>query len=152
MEFSKLKFSVLLLLLAALVLGLNFLPQPAAAAFVTCGGSGQAQCTFQDLITVIIRVINYLISMAALVAMYYILLSGWNLIIALGDVEKIQRAKSSIRDAIVGFSIVVLAFVFVNLLVNGLFGSTTGAERKWYDPQCIYLDSSGCPLGASNLR
>jgi hypothetical protein len=141
-------------LVSLVVIGLGLLMVPALshAALVPCGQevvdpvthvATVTQCTFPDLISMIIIVINYLISVAALVAMYYILTSGFNLIIALGNAEKIQKAKTGLSNAVVGFAIIVLAFVFVNLLVNGLFGKA-GATRPWWDPQCIYLPNSSC--------
>ncbi len=122
------------------------LPFPVAAAFVPCGTKANPQqCAFKDLIALIARVINYLMATAAIVAMYYILLSAWNLITALGNEEKIKKAKTGINNAVVGFGMVVLAFVFVNLLVNGIFGKT-GATRQWWEAACVFDITQGCPL------
>lgn len=145
-----------LLLVVVLGMVIMLVPQAAGAEFVTCGktddqGNIIKQCDFEDLIVVIIRVINYLISFAALVAMYYILLAGWNLMTSVGNLDKIQKAKTGISNAVVGFGIIVLAFVFVNLLANGLLGLQGGAQRNWWDPVCIYGVGStgGCPGGIS---
>src|SRR3989338_6033179 len=86
-----------------------------------------ADCQLGHLFVLIIRTINYLISMAALVAMYFIVTAGFGMVTALGNAEKIQSSKESISHAVIGFAIVILAFVFVNLLVNGIFGNTTAA-------------------------
>lgn len=124
-----------------------------AGGFVPCGGEGEPQCNFQHLITLIIRVINYLISVAAIVAMYQILLAAWNLMTSLGNPDKIQKAKTGISNAVVGFGIVVLAFVMVNLLANGIFGKR-GTERPWWDPKCIYSigPQEECPFGISEPK
>jgi hypothetical protein len=122
-----------------------------AFQLVPCGitkdadGNITDQCKFEDLVFLIVRLINYLISFAAIVAMYHILLAGFNLVTAMGNEEKIKKSKEGITHAVVGFAIVILAFVFVNLLVNGIFGKP-GAERKWWDPACVYgiADANKC--------
>jgi len=87
----------------------------------------------------VIRLINYLISAAALVAMYQVLLAGWNLIGSMGNAEKAEAAKKGIANAVVGFVIVVMAFVFVNLLTNGIFGSGDPKHpTQWWNVNCIY--------------
>lgn len=124
--------------------------------FVPCGRSNQqtannpdAQCQFKHLVIMIIRLINYLISFAAIVAIHRIITGGWDLVSALGNPEKIENGKKTISHAVVGFGIVILAFIFVNLLANGLFGQG-GVERKWFTPECVWGigdRESGCPTG-----
>ena len=138
------------LLIAFLMLALS-VPLAASAALVPCGGGGQQPCTFQDLLALVITVINYLIGISSLVAMYHVVLAGWIMITALGNPEQIEKGKKTITEAVVGFAIVILAFMFINLLVNGIFGKV-GAERRWWDPQCIFLNQSGCPLGAGDVK
>lgn len=120
-----------------MVLVLSGLPFSAHAALVTCGGAEQKQCDFEDLVGLIVRLVNYLITMAAIVAMHRVLTVGFDLATSLGNPEKIKKSKQGLTQAVVGFAIIVLAFTFVNLLVNGLFGKP-GAPRKWWDPKCIY--------------
>lgn len=146
------KQAVIILIICATVA--IMLPLSASAAFslVPCGRSDQRgtvheNCTLQHLIILIIRVINYLISMAGMIAIYFVLNAGFGMVFALGNAEKIQTNKEAIRDAVVGMAIVFLAFVFINLLVNGIFG-TSSAGRKWWDPKCLYditLNNADCP-------
>ena len=121
-------------------------PLTTQAAFVTCGGDGDP-CTFGDLVTMVVRIINYLMAFAGVVAMYYVLVSGFWLITALGNPERIEKAKNGLSNAIVGFAMVALSFVFVNLVVNGILGS--GGTRNWYDPNCLQnlTSTPGCALG-----
>lgn len=150
---SDLRFPkrVIVTVMVLITASATLLPLPALAfSLVPCGGTGQDPCQFKHLVFLIIRVINYLISVAAVVAMYYILLNGFNLMTSLGNPEKIKKGKVGIANAVVGFGIVVLAFVFVNLLANGIFGKgPTAAQRSWWDPKCIYGigERGDCPLG-----
>ncbi len=110
-----------------------------------------AQCQFRHLVILITRLINYLITVAAIVAMYQVLLAAWNLITSVGNAEKIEKAKKGISNAIVGFGLIVFAFVAVNLLVNGLFGKGGTPEREWWRLECIYdPGKAGCPFNPSN--
>ena len=97
-----------------------------------------ADCQLGHLFVLIIRTINYLISMAALVAMYFIVTAGFGMVTALGNAEKIQSSKESISHAVIGFAIIMMAFVFVNLLINGILGDTTKGTRQWWEPGCLY--------------
>jgi len=108
-----------------------------AFQLVPCGTSTTQPCTFIHLVTLLIRMINYLISVAAIIAMYQVLSSGFAMVTALGDPEKIQGAKTGISNAIVGLLMIIMAFVFVNLLVNYIF-SRSGGMRRWWDPDCVF--------------
>jgi|SRR3989338_64962 len=119
----------------------------AFAGFVRCGGAGD-QCDFSDFVVMIVRIINYLMAFAGVVAMYYVLVSAFLLITALGNPERIEKAKNGLSNAVVGFAMVALSFVFVNLVVNGILGS--GGTRPWYSPGCLnnLIDNPDCPLGS----
>lgn len=133
-----------LILISALIM---ILPLPASAfSLVPCGSSEYPEpCQLRHLVILVIRLINYLISVAAIVAMYQILFSGWTAITAMGNTEKIEKAKATISNAVVGFAMIVLAFVLVNLLVNVILGDKD-APREWWRPECIYSINPECPL------
>lgn len=154
---TKLAAIFLLVLITILLL-----PAPTQAfSLVNCGRSpsegrapgeepGTEPCDLQHLIGLIMRMINYLISVAGAVAIYEILSAGFDMVFALGNAEKIQHSKEKIAQAVVGFAIVILAFVFVNLIVNYILGDPN-SPRKWWDPKCIYDITSPtvndeCPL------
>lgn len=148
------KLLAIFLLVAFLIL---VIPVPAAGfQLVPCGVSVDSQhpegspetkpCTFQHLVILIVRVLNYLITVAAIVAMYMILLASWNLITSVGNSEKIEKAKSGISQALVGLAIIALSFVFVNLLVNGIFSRPSADTRRWWNVDCIYnIKAVNCP-------
>lgn len=141
---KKSLYKILPLILVAVFISA---PLTTHAAFVTCGGDGDP-CTFGDLVIMIVRIINYLMAFAGVVAMYYVLVSGFFLITALGNPERIEKAKNGLSNAVVGFAMVALSFVFVNLVVNGILGS--GGTRPWYSPGCLnnLIDNPDCPLGS----
>ena len=134
-------------------------PLPAQAfSLVPCGrdedDSGaidpEEQCDLWDLFTTISRMINYLVSVAGVVAVFYVINAGFGLVFALGNPEKIQSNKTAIANAVVGLGLVVLSFVFINLLVNGIFGKSPSA-RQWWNTECLFsFNQAGCPLNQPN--
>jgi uncharacterized membrane protein len=119
------------LFLAAVVMAVIITPTAVAAAsvpnsgftLVPCGGANQQPCTFDDLLRTVVRIINYLLAVAGMVAAYYIVMAGWNMMSALGNPEKITAAKQGLTNAVIGFVLVFLAFAFVNLAL-GIMGVT----------------------------
>ena len=113
---------------------------------VPCGSENldKKRCEFTDIITLIVRVINLLLAASAVVAMWYIFLSAWEMTISLGNPEKIMAAKTGFEKALVGFSIVLLSFAFINLLVIGIFGLEE-CEGWWKKPQILW-SSRNCFL------
>lgn len=112
---------------AVLMLSLIFVGQFAHAAFVTCGGrnadgSMQPACEISDLIYLVIRVINYLFGFAGLVAMGFIVWAGYGMVTAGGNEEKIAGSKTALSHAIIGFFLVLLAFLLIDAIVALLGG------------------------------
>ena len=133
---------ILVLIIVSLVVPANILAQTNSGfVLVPCGQRGKAPCKFSDLIFLIVNIVNYLLAASAIVAMYYILLSSFNMAISLGNPEKIMAAKTGLEKAIVGFAIILLSFVFINLLVTGIF-QVNCPEPWWQDPSLLFKPGS----------
>lgn len=95
-----------------------------AAGLVPCGGDApETPCTVQDVFYLIARVTNWLILMAGVYAVYQIVNSGFWLVASAGEEEAITKRKNGLSNAIVGFFIVMGAFMFMNTAVNFLLMS-----------------------------
>ncbi len=106
-------FSIIILLLA----------QPVSAAIVNCGLSGTTTpCTLPHLVELVARLINTLIGLSWLVAVFFVFWSGYNMATAYGNQEKLTTAKSSFKDAIIGFFLIMVAFLLVNFVAVVLGG------------------------------
>ena len=92
----------------------------AAGGLVGCTDN----CQLGDLVLVVIRLINFLLSLAGFVAMIFIVWAGWNMIQTRGNEEKIATAKATFSDAIIGFFLVLVAFVLVDAIIGILGGFT----------------------------
>ncbi len=89
-----------------------------SAGLVQCGGPGEAVCKVSDLFIIIARLTTWLIRLAGVYAIYKIVGAGFNLVTALGEEEKITKAKEGISNAVVGFVLVMMAYMFVSFMLN----------------------------------
>lgn len=140
----KTKFTPLLLGLAALTIlvgvfilsttySVEVLAQtqqdtPSGTDFVICGDTVDNPCKIDHLFLVVVMIINYLIAMAGLVALLFILIAGVQMTMSRGEALLIE-AKKRLSGAIIGLVLVALAFVLVNSLFTGSFklGVTDGS-------------------------
>jgi hypothetical protein len=108
--------------LVCLLLGLtvaNF----ASAQLVNCGGQGQTECQIIDLVHLIERIINFLLAWAWLVSLFYIMWAAYNMLGSGGNTEKLEGAKSTLSHAIIGFFLIMAAYLLINWVVSLLTGN-----------------------------
>ncbi|MBU6447785.1 hypothetical protein KGQ24_03020 [Patescibacteria group bacterium] len=124
----------------ALLLVLNlFAFSPAIAA--DCGTSGRLTpdlntglCVPSSTLTgpntvndLIIKIINVLLSVAAIIAVLFIIIGGFRYITSAGNEEQAEKGRGTLVNAIIGLVIIILAYVIVGIVNNtfaqrGLFG------------------------------
>jgi hypothetical protein len=117
---SKLKILGTLIIVVLLLADITY----AAGGLVRCGNPGMTACTIPDLFRVIINIINYLLGLAGFVAMIFIVWSGWNMVSAAGNEEKITHAKESLSNSIIGLFLVLIMYVLLNGIIVILSGYT----------------------------
>lgn len=124
MPILKQKKLLLITVLSATVLcSLPLLAQ--ARGLVPCGGYQQdgtrePACTVKDAFVLIAKVTNWLIAVAGMYAVYELISGGFWLIISVGNEEAITKEKGRITSAVIGFIMVLMAFMFINTTVNFL--------------------------------
>ena len=69
---------------------------------------------------VIMHAINWVIGVAGIVCVIYIVVGGVGYMTSAGDVGKLQRAKNTILYAIIGLIIVALSFAITNFVISRL--------------------------------
>jgi hypothetical protein len=107
-------------LLVALVL---FSISPIAhAALVNCGGPGQAECGLRDLIFTVERIVNFLLSWAWLISILFILYAAQQMILSGGNQENLSKGKETLKNALLGFFLIMIAFVLINFVINIVTG------------------------------
>lgn len=76
--------------------------------------------TFGSLATVVVQ---FLISLAGVASIIFIIIGGIKIVTASGDEKKLASAQSTILYAIIGLVVTILALVMVNI-VQKFFGSS----------------------------
>lgn len=90
-----------------------------AAGLVPCKGLG---CTVDDLFKMFIRIYNFLLGAAALVAMLFVIVGGIRMFFLAASESELENAKHTVKYAIVGFVIIACAYLIVNTLIFVLGG------------------------------
>jgi hypothetical protein len=120
---------------AAVLLGLFLFANFASAALVTCGGPTTPECKITDIILLIVRIINFLLEWAWLISLFMILWSAFTLLGSSGNEEAVTAGKDTLKQAIIGFFLIMIAYLLINWLVSALTGNCE-AVRGPDDPPC----------------
>ncbi len=111
-------------------------------SLIPCGGyttASTAPCTVNDIFYLVARVTNWLISFGALYAVIHIIVSGFKFVLSQGNEEAAKKAREGIVNAVLGFALVLMAFLVVNTVVTKLVPSK--CPIKLNDP-ATYLSCS----------
>jgi len=103
-------FAVVIVLTPAVALAQGLGPVTAPAG--TQAGS--------DLPAAVLNVVNFLLILAALAAMVFLLIGGIRYIFSQGDEDQAAQAKNTILYAIIGLIVIGLAAVVVNFIVSAV--------------------------------
>lgn len=95
----------------------------------TCG-----TCEFVELINNIIR---FIITFATIAATLLIMYSGFRLVISGGNVAAKKSAKDTLTNVIVGYIILLAAFLIVNTFLGVLLPGNSGV-LGWQQIECLY--------------
>lgn len=128
-----------------------------ASGLVPCGGpSDDHACSVLDLFYMVARVTNWLILMAGVYAVYQFVNAGFWLVASAGNDENIAKWRKALSNAVVGFFIVMGAYMFMNTAVNMILMSKCAINfqspwtylevsdySKCTNPSNTFLNSSG---------
>ena len=94
-------------------------------------------CKWEDLIQLANNIISFAIRLAAFVLVLVILIAGWGLITSRGNPQALTDARAKLFKAILGFAIVVCAWLIVNTVMNTLL------DEKFQNDDIINLLEDG---------
>ena len=105
------------------------------AALVPCGpgSGGPEQCTFCHLFKLGENVFTFAIFNIALpIAVIFVIYGGFKIMTAGSSPEKVSEGRKIIQSAAIGILIVLLAWLFVDTILNILAGQEL---KEWWNPQ-----------------
>lgn len=76
-----------------------------------------------DLPSVILRIINYVLTIVGVVALAYLVYGGFMYITSAGNEDKIEEAKGILVNAVVGIVVIAVAAALVNFVIRGVGGA-----------------------------
>jgi len=126
-QIKKINFLKVIEVILAVVL----VTAPMAASALQIGNGCQsfaglncnaANGTLTGLIT---TVINWMLALAGLIAVLFLIIGGFWYITSAGNEETAEKGKNTAINAIIGIVIIVLSYVIVNVVAN-LVSSTGG--------------------------
>lgn len=126
---------------------------------VNCGNKGTVEdknvsdaCTVEDIFKFMGRLASILIALAGIVAVFFIVKSGLQMVLAAGDMGAITKARKGLTNAVIGFVLVMIAFLTVNTILKGSLslGLKSGADILTNPLQYIKGGSGGSGNSAGN--
>ncbi len=73
-----------------------------------------------DLMGIVALIIQIAFALAGLIATFYLILGGYNYIVAGGNPEAIEGAKATITNAIIGMIVILVSYLLVDFLLARL--------------------------------
>ena len=66
----------------------------------------------------ILRIVNFLLGVAAVVAILFIVIGGFRYIMSAGNEEQAQKGKKTLINAVIGLVIVILSYAIVSVVAQ----------------------------------
>jgi len=85
-------------------------------------------CGYNDLIGLIRNIIDFIIMIAVIAAPILFAWAGFLYVTAAGNTGKIQKAHTIFKDVLIGFMIILVAWLVVNTIVGTLLNTDEGFE------------------------
>ena len=80
------------------------------------------------VVKIVGTVINVLLAVSAMIAVVFIIISAWTMVISRGEEESITEAKRSLTWAILGLVFLLFAYVIVRFVISFVYTADTPAE------------------------
>lgn len=96
-----------------------------AGGIVSCGRPGQNMCTLCDLIRGMNIIIKYLMKISVGVALLAVTIGGVMYVISAGDPTMTGQAKSTMKNAGIGFVVIFAGYLIINTTISYLGAKST---------------------------
>lgn len=107
-----------------------------AAGLVPCGSPGESACQLCDFITLLDNIVDWLVMILSIVVAIVFVVSGLQLVISTGDVSAKESAKKRIANTVIGFVIVLTAWLLIDLGMKSLLAPGNASSGPWNKIQC----------------
>lgn len=103
--------------------------------FITCSGTTCSAC---DLVSLANNVVDWLIAFLAVLFAVIMVVAGFRLVTSGGNQSAMENAKSSLTNGLIGFLIVLGAWLAIDTLMRALVGDSgqINGATPWSEIQC----------------
>lgn len=91
-----------------------------SAGLVPCGGNGETQCGYRDLIVMANKIINFLIEASVVIALLLFTYAGFLLAFSGGDTGAMSKAKAIFWNVVKGLVIALAAWLIIDTILSVL--------------------------------
>ncbi len=132
-----------------------------ANGLVPCGGNGEPRCRLCHLIVGVDNIIDWGRNILVFVALASLVAGGIMYIISAGNQQLMETAKNIVKQSLIGFAIVLGAWLIVNASLylifqatntDGQFNTGPASGNSWYEFSCPELTSGGLDIEATHVE
>ena len=120
MSFLDKNKKILAISFSSLLISLLLMPILSHAAFVTCDGTTDNPCHFDDLIGTINSIINWIISIAGVIFTISCIYGGFLYMTSGENPGNKGKAKSIMYSTLIGFVVILVSWLIVYTILNTL--------------------------------
>ena len=95
-----------------------------------------------ELVATINNTIRFLVGITGILAVIAFMYAGFVMVVSAGDTAMIEQAKRVFANVLIGFAILLSAFLVINTIMNMLIGNEEGLVN-WNQVECSYSKQAG---------
>jgi hypothetical protein len=123
MKYIIKNFLIAFMILFVFVVPTIIFAQESGNGLIPCGGKGQNECGFNDLLALVNNIINWIIIVSIPIATGVIAWAGI-LYMTTGVAGTKEQAKKMIQKVLMGFAAILAAWLIVTTMINALLDSS----------------------------
>jgi hypothetical protein len=124
----------------------------AQQGLVPCGRTGQADCQTCHVVQLVSGVNAWLVGILAIVATIMFVIAGFRLVTSNGNPGVLQDAKSMIINVAIGFTIVLAAWLLLDLFMKSLLSDTQQGLGPWNQIACVDQPGAETKEGSLTIK
>ncbi len=117
---------------------------------IPCGTENDP-CDACDFWQMLLNLYNLLLGLAGIVAVIFMVVNGFQYVVAVGDEEMIGKAKEGLKKAIIGLLLIGASYVIINTILVAMQFNLDG-EAKWGSVPCVEKAGWKNPEQGGNKR
>lgn len=125
-NYNRNKTAVTVFILSAVLLFLFVTPTLVLASDVIgvndAAGLGLPDAGGRDIKTILVDIVKYFLTFVGIIAVVVMIYAGWLWMTSAGDARKLEIAKKTLLNAVIGLVIIILSFIIVSWVANIMYG------------------------------